>query len=322
MQQCWQYINGKLVTGKGKLRTVINPATEEVVAEYQGADASQAEEALCAAQKAFPYWSELSLGEREKYISALADAFQKEKDRIVSLLIEETGKPLETALYDFQMLLDCLHFFMEEAKRIYGEIISDYDDTHRNYIFHKPIGVVVGYLAWNFPLLNVGYKLGPILASGCTCVLKPSSLTPLATLLLGEIAEKIGFPPGVINILCGDSAEVAKTMNQSGIPRMITLIGSSQTGKEIVAQSSNRVRHYSLELGGNAPVIVLKDASVSEVARRTVCQKFDNCGQVCVAPNRVFVHESQIDEFLQAAQNEAEKIVLTYQQGDGLKWVR
>ncbi len=313
-----QYINGNLVKGEGLINHVINPSTEEEITAFPNSSPEQAVQALEAAQNAFSEWSLLSVSEREKHILKLADALENKRDDIVKCLIAETGKPADTALYDFNMLVDCLRYFNEEAKRIYGETIVDYDGSHRNFIHRKPIGVVVGYLAWNFPLLNVGYKLGPILASGCTCVLKPASVTPIATLMAGQIAHEIGFPAGVINIISG-SGEICRIMNSSTIPAMLTVIGSTQTGRQIIAESATSIKRFSLELGGNAPVVILDDAEIDEAARLTVRQKFDNCGQVCVSPNRIFVPESRMEEFLAAARDEASKISLTCESGSGQK---
>ncbi len=313
-----QYINGQLVNGCGRINHVLNPSTGEEITAFKNSSPSQALEALNAAKEAFPTWSLLSIADREKHILRLAEALEARKEEIVNRLIEETGKPMDTALYDFNMLIDCLRYFNEEAKRIRGESIADYDGAHRNFIHHKPIGVVVGYLAWNFPLLNVGYKLGPILASGCTCVLKPASVTPLATLMVGQAAAEIGFPAGVINIVSG-SSEICQVMNSSKIPAMLTVIGSSQTGRQIISESATSIKRFSLELGGNAPVIILDDADIEETARITVRQKFDNCGQVCVSPNRIFVPEKALAVFLQAAKDEAQKITLTCEEGSGQK---
>lgn len=311
-----QYIDGALVNGAGDLMHVYNPATGQEEATFSGASPAQALEALQAAQRAFAEWSALSIAQRERHILRLADAIESYQSEVVDTLIAETGKPMATALYDFGMLVDCLRYFNEEMKRMHGQIISDYDNSHTNLILRKPIGVVAAYLAWNFPLLNVGYKLGPILASGCTCVLKPASITPLSTLLIGRIANEIGFPRGVINIISGPRA-VCEAMNRSPIPSMLTLIGSSATGREIIAQSATSVKRFSLELGGNAPVVVLDDADIDAVARMTVRQKFDNCGQVCVSPNRVFVPRCRLEEFLSSAADEIKKLTLTCFAGDG-----
>lgn len=312
-----QYINSKLVEGKGNCQQVINPATEDIVATYPGASREQALEALEAAKKGFVYWSSLSLRQREEWIKKLKEAILREKDKLINLLMQETGKPLDYANGDFNMLIVSLEFFMDEAKRLTGSIIPDYSGHVKNLIIRQPLGVVVGYLAWNFPLLNVGYKLGPVLASGCTCILKPSSKTPLATLYLGEIAEKISFPAGVINIIAGSASEIAMVLNESNIPKMITLIGSSDTGRNIIRQSATSIKHFSLELGGNAPAIVMQDADIKQAASHITWLKFGNTGQICVSPNRVFVHESIHDEFVREVKELVEGIKLGWGREEG-----
>ncbi len=304
------YISGELISGEGKPLEVINPATEEIAGNLNYIDINQAEKALKSAEKAFNNWSSLSLNERGKWIKKIAEAITDRRDQILDILMSETGKPLANAIYDYEMLVDCLYYFMEEARRLTGSIIPDYDNMFHNYIIREPIGVVVGYLAWNFPLLNLGYKLGPILASGCTCVIKPSSKTPLASLYIGQIAAEIGFPEGVINIISGSSREVGTYLNKSNIPRMITLIGSSSAGKTIIGQSSTSIKRYSLELGGNAPVIIMPDADIEKAAEEIVNLKFNNAGQVCVSPNRVFVHESIYEQFIKLVKKNTEEISL------------
>ncbi len=305
-----QYINGKTVDGQGCEIQVINPATEEIAGVLNGASGEQAVEAIKSADEAFKSWSALSLNQRKLWITKLADSLENEKEKILDLLIAETGKPIDNALYDFNMLVECLRYFPEEAKRLCGSVIPDYDNSFRNIIIRQPLGVVAGYLAWNFPLLNIGYKLGPVLASGCTCILKPSGKTPLATLYIGEVAERIGFPGGVFNILAGSTGEIAGVINKSNIIKMITLIGSSNSGRGIIKESSNSIKRYSLELGGNAPAIVMHDADVEEAARSLTGLKFTNAGQVCVSPNRVFVHEKVYDRFLFAVKKYAQRIKL------------
>jgi len=312
-----QYINGSMVKGSCDEQVIINPATEETAGTFSGADANQGREALDSANEAFAYWSALSLNQRAKWVTDLAFAIEQERDQLLEILMSETGKPFSNAMYDFTMLLDCLRYFMEEAKRLTESIIPDYDNQFRNLIIRQPLGVVVGYLAWNFPLLNLGYKLGPILASGCTCVLKPSSKTPLSTLVVGEIAYKIGFPSGVINIVAGSNRELTKELNESSIPKLITLIGSTETGKTIINQSSTSIKRYSLELGGNAPAVVMPDADIDDAARKLVDLKFTNSGQVCVSPNRVFVHESVHDSFISAVVKYAVQVKLGWGKEEG-----
>lgn len=291
-------INGQEVAGTGAPITVFNPTTGQPICEIAAASAAQAQDALDAADAAFKTWSKLSLAQREKHIFAFSDLLVAHRDEIVEMLIEETGKSYATAAYDFDMIPDCLHYFIEEAKSMNGEVIPDYDAKHLSLVIRKPLGVVAGYLAWNFPLLNLGYKLGPALAAGCTCILKPSTQTPLASLYVGKLAKESGMPDGVINILAGAGAEISSVINTSPITQMITLIGSSATGTKIIRESANTLKHYSLELGGNAPVVVMKDADYQQAAAYIVDGKTNNAGQICVAPNRVFVHQEIADDFV------------------------
>ncbi len=290
-------INGKCVEGEGRIEKVMNPATGEVMAEYKSVSEGQCEEALQAADTAFKVWSKMSLEEREVCILGFRQELIEQKEELIALLMQETGKPLGNATYDYNMLIDCLHFFNEDNKRLCGKIIPNKNGSHINMVSHVPLGVVVGYLAWNFPILNLGYKLGPILASGCTCILKPSSVTPLTSLKIGEIAQKY-FPAGVVNIISGSARVVSPVLSTSPIPKMMTMIGSSNAGKQVIKDSSDYLRHYSLELGGNAPFVVMPDADIKKAAFFACDLKYGNAGQICVSPNRVYIHEDVLDEFV------------------------
>jgi len=193
-----------------------------------------------------------------------------------------------------------LEFYPKAMSEIKDEPINDLENTHRHMMVHQAAGVAVAYLAWNFPLLNVGFKIGPALASGCSLIIKPSELSPVSTYLLGTILEDINFPAGVINILTGPPEKVAAKMTKSDIPSVITMIGSTQTGKKVIADSSSTIKKLSMELGGNAPFIVFDDANMEAALDLAVGIKFGNCGQICVAANRFFIHEKIYDEFLSA----------------------
>lgn len=299
MYKC--YIDGQLVHGKGGIVEVINPGTGLVVGEVSVVDEDQIHETLKAAQKGYEYWSSISIEERAVWIKKLRDAVIDSSDEIITLLMSETGKLVEGARGDYQMLVDCLEFFIAEAKAMEDELIRD-PDGNLNIIKREPLGVVVAYLAWNFPLLNVGYKVGPALASGCSIIIKPSESTPLATLKIGEIMASIGFPPGVVNfILSKKVSTLSHICNTSDIPQMITLIGSTNTGKRVIADSLTSIKRFSLELGGNAPALVLKDFDIEKAAKELTEFKFENTGQVCVSPNRVYVHESGYETFVSKA---------------------
>jgi len=290
-----QYIGGKMVDGKGKPLPVYNPATGKVIDTVGAATAAQAVEALEIAQKAFKTWSKTSITERVNWLLRLRDACLAEREELLDLLSAESGRPYLNACQDFDWMMTSFAFYAEEIKRVCGTSFPNYD-TRPGAVCHvverRPIGVVVGHVAWNYPLGNAGLKLGPSVVSGCTCVLKPSSQTPLATLRIGELAERIGFPAGVFNIVSGPSEEIGYALNSSAIPKMITLIGSSETGRQIMRDGATSVKKYSMELGGNAPVIVMGDVDTDAVAKAIVAKKIGNAGQTCVCYNRIYIHES------------------------------
>lgn len=309
-------IGGRRVTTE-KWFPVINPATEEVVAEAPEVDAASVEQALAAAKEAFGTWSRMPLSRRRPIILSCADLLEQNRDEIIDLLIAETGKPIDNAEYDFGMLPTCLRFFCEEAARLDQHVIPDPDGRFLHYTLRQPLGVVVGYLAWNFPLLNLGYKLGPVLASGCTAVIKPSRLTPLATLRCAELLVEAGVPDGVVNLISGTDYEVTRPLLTSPITSMVTMIGSTGAGVDVMKSACTNVKHFSVELGGNAPVVVYDDADAVAAARNVVDLKFANTGQVCVSPNRCFVHEAVYDQFIDAAARHASGITLAAGRGEG-----
>jgi succinate-semialdehyde dehydrogenase/glutarate-semialdehyde dehydrogenase len=254
------------------------------------------------------------VAERAKLMRGLAKAVAAELDLLRECIMLEMGKPWAATEYDAEMLVLCLEFFAEAALQQRDEVVPDRENAYQHCLLRHPVGPVVAMLAWNFPILNVGYKVGPAVASGCTITLKPSSHSPLSALAFGEICARAGFPPGVINVVSGSGSEVGEALVSSDIPRFVTLIGSSETGKRLIELSSGTVKKFSLELGGNAPVLVYADADVKKAAQEIADLKFANAGQICVSPNRIFAHESVIDEFVGAAAGVARGIRL----GSGL----
>ena len=297
-------INGEQRTTK-KSCEVINPATGEVIGKIPEIDTENIHYTLQSAKAGFQTWAALSPAERKKIILRYADLLDDNREGIIGLLIEETGKPRDNAEYDFGMLTTCLRFFVEEAERLDQPVLHDPDGRFLHYMLRQPLGVAVGMLAWNFPLLNVGYKIGPALAAGCSVILKPSTETPLASLEVAYLAKQAGLPDGVLNMVTSSDHAVIKTLLQSDVPSLVTMIGSTRGGLEVLNASCTSVKHFSVELGGNAPVVVYPDADVVDAANKVVDLKFANCGQVCVSPNRCFVHESIYDEFVEAAKKRA-----------------
>lgn len=300
-------INGQALN-TDKVIDVVNPSTGKIIGTVPDVTSEMIQDSLTAAEKGFKVWSATTPGERKKAILKYADVLEANSERLISLLMEETGKPRDNAEYDFGMLTTCLRFFVEEAERLDQPVLHDADGRFLHYAQRQPLGVVVGFLAWNFPLLNVGYKLGPVLASGCSAIIKPATLTPLASLEVAYLAKEAGIPDGVINMITAGNHEVTKELTQSDIPSLVTMIGSTRGGLEVMNNSCSSVKHFSVELGGNAPVVVYADAKVREAAEKTVDLKFANSGQVCVSPNRCFVHESVYDEFIKYAKERAEAV--------------
>ena len=315
-----QYINGKTVDGKGKTMEVYDPATGELIDTVSCASKEQAEEALRAAAKAFQTWSKTSVNERAEWLYRLQAAVIEESDYLTDLVSAESGRPYAAAAADVDWLIKSLSYYAEEAKRVEGEVMPAIhigDKINYQIVTKQPIGVTVGHLAWNYPLGNASIKLAPAIASGCTCIIKPSSETPLATLYIGVIAEKIGFPKGILNILAGPSGEVAKTLNESRIPRLISLIGSYETGLKLMEQSTTSLKKYSLELGGNAPVVVMPDADLDATAANIVAKKVGFAGQTCVNYNRIYIHQSIYEVMCEKIKTELSKVKLGRYKDEG-----
>lgn len=308
-----QYIGGRLVEGKGAEFPVYNPATNEVIAMVAGATAEQAKEALELARDAQKKYAKTTMEERIGWLVKFRDAILEEKESIVTLLSEETGKPYAIACEDFDWCVECLTFYSEEIRRVNGVSLPDFNTPYGgtyHIVEKRPIGVIAGHLAWNYPLGNAGFKIGPTIVSGCACVLKPAIETPLTTLYFGEIMHRIGLPAGIVNIISGPSSEVCGVINGSTIPKMLTLIGSTETGRKVMEQGATSIKSYSLELGGNAPVIIMEDADLKQAAVKTVQMKTSNSGQMCTDYNRIYVHESVYDKFCAMVEKELSKVKL------------
>ena len=304
------YINGELVEGEGKASTIICPGNEMKVADIHLASADQVEAALEAARDAFPVWSGMTLEERGKWILKLRDEIAKEADTLIDLLIYETGKVRAHAAFEPGSLTSYLTYFLEQAKCNYSEGIRDAAGGKNMFLaVREPVGVVVASLAWNFPMHNLATKIGPILASGCTAVIKPATRTPLSTMYFGEILKRIDFPKGVLNIIAGDAKEIGEILSGSEIPALLTMIGSTSGGLKMIRDSTTSVKRFSMELGGNAPAIVTATADMKAAVGHIIGNKMRCAGQTCVSPQRAIVERSIYDAFVSACKAEAEKAV-------------
>lgn len=295
------YIDGALTGGPGR-KDVLNPATEQIIATVHTAGLEDVERALQSAKSAFPAWSSTAISERQNWMHKLRDEVVAHEEFLRDCVHHELGKPWAQTHEDWDRLVASLEFYAEEIARVQDVGLADRAGTHTHRMVHEPAGVALAYLAWNFPLLNLAFKIGPAMAAGCPIIIRPSEQTPVSAYAVGMLCEKIGLPKGVVQILCTDGYDVADALTASTIPQVITLIGSTGTGQHIMRTGATSIKRYSMELGGNAPVLVFADADL-DLAADIVCGvKFSNAGQICVSPNRIFVAEAVHEAF-------AEKVV-------------
>jgi len=295
------YINGELVDGSGQT-DVINPATEGTIATVSTAGFDDVDLALKSAKAAFPGWAGKPIANRQAWMRRLRDEVGKNEEFLRDCIHHEMGKPWSQTYEDWDRLYVSLDFYAEEISRIQDYGLADRAGSHTHRMVHEAVGVAVAFLAWNFPLLNLAFKIGPAMAAGCPIIIRPSEATPISAYAVGTLCANIGLPKGVVQILCTDGYDVADALTASTIPQMITLIGSTKTGQHIMKTGATSIKRYSMELGGNAPVLVFGDADLDLAANIVAGVKFSNAGQICVSPNRVFVAEAVRDAF-------AEKVV-------------
>ncbi|QIA65637.1 aldehyde dehydrogenase family protein [Vibrio astriarenae] len=305
------YIDGKLIENDCKY-SVINPATDEIVQEISVANKETAQVALSAAKEAEKTWGKTTVAERVKWMNKLRDALIRNEEALRMAVHQETGKSWACTEEDYQSLIDSLAFYSEEIKRYTPPTIIDTKKEFTHQLRHLPIGVVVAYLSWNFPLLNLGFKLGPAMAAGCPIILKPSIKAPLSAYLVGQICHEIGLPKGAVNVFAGNDREVGNYLSSSKIPQMLTLIGSISTGVKVMQAGATSIKRYSMELGGNTPFIVCEDADLDLAADILCALKYNNSGQICVAPNRVMVAQSVQKEFLEKVTERADRVAVGY----------
>lgn len=294
------FINGEWVTSSsGETIDIINPSTEELVAKVQNGTAEEAIQALKAAEKAQKKWKKLPARSRADLLYKLADEIKANSDYLAELLVKEQGKLLKVAKMEVAVTASFIEYACEGARRIEGDIIPSDNPNEQIWIQKVPRGVVVAITAWNFPFALAGRKLGPALVAGNTIVLKPTSETPLATLELGNLANKVGIPAGVINILTGPGRAMGNALVESPITKMVTMTGSTPVGQQIARNAAQNLTHVQLELGGKAPFIVFEDADIDAAVDSALHSRFDNCGQVCTCNERMYVHEDIYDTFME-----------------------
>ena len=304
-------INGELVnSSSGRTVDDIGPATGEPIAQIPQSNLEDVERAVAAAREAFDdgRWSDLPHGARAAALEKLATLIEAHIPELAELESKDAGKPIKLARdSDLPFSVDNLHFFAGAARHLAGAAASEYSGGHTSIIRREPVGVVASLAPWNYPFMMAAWKIGPALAAGNTVVLKPSVETPLTTLKLGEIALEAGLPPGVLNIITSGPG-IAQALAAHNKVNMVSVTGSTESGKHIMRAGAETIKHVHLELGGKAPFIVYDDADLEAAANGAVVGAFVNCGQDCTAATRIYVQNSVYDDFLGSFLNKVRQI--------------
>jgi 1-pyrroline dehydrogenase len=293
----------------GELGDVLDPATEEVIARAPLGGPADVTRAIDAAAEAAHGWGRTTPQDRATAILALADLLDEHTPELAELEARDAGKPRDAALEEVQSCSDHLRFFAGAARTLNGQAAGEYTDGYTSIIRREPVGVVGQITPWNYPLAMAMWKIGPALAGGNTIVLKPSELTPITTVRLGELAAGV-LPPGVLNVITGLGVPVGSGLVTDPRVRLVSLTGSVGTGKKIAAAAADTLARTHLELGGKAPVVVLDDADVDAVVAGIKVGAFYNAGQDCTAACRVIATPGVYDRLLEALVPAVESIVL------------
>jgi succinate-semialdehyde dehydrogenase/glutarate-semialdehyde dehydrogenase len=310
-------VNGQWVKGSKRF-DVLDPATGHKLADVANLGPAEAEQAIQAANAAWPAWRTLTGRERSIILRKWFDLLMANRDDLARIMTAEQGKPFPEAKGEVSYGASFVEWFAEEAKRVNGETLPSWDNNRRLMVIKQPIGVCAAITPWNFPLAMITRKVAPALAAGCPVIIKPAELTPLTALAAAELAVRAGIPAGVINIITADadnSIAVGKVFCASDIVRHISFTGSTEVGRILMAQSAPTVKKLSLELGGNAPFIVFDDADLDSAVEGAMASKYRNAGQTCVCANRIYVQDGVYDQFVKKF---AEK-VKTVKVGNGFE---
>ena len=292
------YIDGNWRDGERRFE-VINPATGEIITVVADGGREDAAHAIDAAAAAFPGWAATTAYDRARILSNAYRIMMERKEALACTMTEEQGKPLRAALNEVQYGADFLQWYAEEAKRIYGATIPSARADQRFIVLHQPVGVVAAITPWNYPVSMITRKLAPALAAGCTAVLKPAEATPLCAIELFKIFEEAGVPAGVVNLVtAADPAPIGEEFVSNPAVRKLTFTGSTAVGRMLAAKATHNLKRVSCELGGHAPFLVFDDADPVHAAKGAQLVKFLNTGQACISPNRLYVHERLVDEFV------------------------
>ena len=292
-------INGQWVKGSARF-DVLDPATGLKLADVADLGAQSATDAITAANAAWPAWRKKTGKERHAILMKWFALLMANQDDLARIMTAEQGKPFLEAKGEIAYGASFVEWFAEEAKRINGETLPQFDNNRRLMVMKEPIGVCAAITPWNFPLAMITRKVAPALAAGCPVVINPAELTPLTALAAAELAIRAGIPAGVLNVVTSThSSDIGKVLCESPIVRHLSFTGSTAVGRILMAQCAPTVKKLALELGGNAPFIVFDDADIDSAVEGAMASKYRNAGQTCVCANRIYVQDGVYDQFVE-----------------------
>jgi len=299
----------------GASTEITDPANNEVLGIVPAASIDDTNAAIAAADRAFHGWKHTAAWTRADLLHKVADAMVARVADAARQNTLETGKPLAQATREWGLAVDQFRWCAEEARRVYGRIVESRVPGGRFEITHEPVGVAAAFTAWNFPAFLIARKVAPALAAGCTVIVRPSVEVPGVAMIMFDCMREAGIPAGVANLLVGPTANTYKPIMASATVRKVSLTGSTQVGQQMIRDSADTVKRVSMELGGNAPMLVFEGADLEKTLDLAVPTKYANSGQVCVTPDRFYVHESLHDRFVDGFAKRASALKL----GHGLK---
>ncbi len=310
------YINGTWVDAHNNdVIQVTNPADNTLLGTIPNMGQIETSQAIDAANAALPEWRNKTASERSEIMRRWFNLIIEHQQDLAVIMTAEQGKPLAESQGEIAYGASFIEWFAEEAKRIYGDVIPTPQAGRRIVVIKQPIGVVAAITPWNFPNAMITRKCAPALAVGCPVIIKPASLTPYSALALVKLAERAGFPKGVINVVTGNAKAIGAELTSNPIVRKLSFTGSTEIGKLLMQQCASTVKKVSLELGGNAPFIVFDDADINAAVEGAVASKYRNTGQTCVCTNRFLIQDSVYDEFAAKLAQAVAKLKV----GDGSK---
>jgi len=299
------YIGGRWrPAASGATYPVIDPGTEEMLGEAPSAGPEDAEAAIAAAADGMRVWRAKNAWERGAILRRAADLMTERKDAMARAIALEVGRPLAACGGEVQLAIDQFHWYAEETKRLYGQIVESRLPGGRIGVTYEPVGIVAAFSAWNFPVVLPARKIAPALAAGCSVIVRPSEEAPGGAMILIGCLHDAGVPPGAVNLLTGKASVISPVLMGSPAVRKVSLTGSTAVGIRLLKEAADTVKRVSMELGGHAPVIVFDDVDARSVAAMAAQSKYRNTGQVCVSPSRFYIHEtvkeSFVDSFVEA----------------------